>query len=316
MSVLVTVIITSYRRIPFLYRAIDSVLSQDYENIQLIVTDDASEDFHGEEVEKYIRKRAGVNLKELLILSHPENVGTVRNLNGALEHMKGEYCIELADDDILISNHTISDVMKACLESGADFIAFSSLVGGKDKRRSFYPHRMDRKKVQKLDTPRKLYMSLLSGMHYEWCGGSSFVYSRRGIVEMGYYDTAYRLMEDYPFYLKLTWKQKVVFRPDILLKKYSLQGVSHGKGDVPPLLKQDIETLRQKDLFAHYEELSKKEQRALDLYRCINMEKKPLRVLKPRMIPYIINKISYRTREKIAYMWDIIWSWMFDREKE
>ena len=52
----VSVIITTYNRATFLCQAIDSVLSQDFDDFELIVVDDGSTDNTREEVERYRNK--------------------------------------------------------------------------------------------------------------------------------------------------------------------------------------------------------------------------------------------------------------------
>ncbi len=49
----VSVIIPTYNRLPMLKEAVDSVLAQDYEDMELIVVDDGSTDGTGEAMKGY-----------------------------------------------------------------------------------------------------------------------------------------------------------------------------------------------------------------------------------------------------------------------
>ena len=84
---LVTVIIFSYNNLKYLRQAIDSVLMQDYEQIQLIVSDDGSAHFDLQAVRQYIERKKRDNIKEYLVRTNGRNLGTVRQLNRALFHM-------------------------------------------------------------------------------------------------------------------------------------------------------------------------------------------------------------------------------------
>ena len=54
---LISCIIITYNQNKFLFDAIDSVLSQDYEYIELIIADDCSSDFEKSSIEKYIQSK-------------------------------------------------------------------------------------------------------------------------------------------------------------------------------------------------------------------------------------------------------------------
>lgn len=92
---LVTVIIPTYRQADVLGRAIDSALSQDYRNLEVVVADDASPD-HTSAV---VRARADSRLR---YFRNERNVGRVANYRRALrEYAQGEWVVNLDGDDYL-----------------------------------------------------------------------------------------------------------------------------------------------------------------------------------------------------------------------
>lgn len=90
---LVTVIIPVYNAEQTICETLDSVLSQSYKELQVIVVDDASEDNSVEKIKSYCDSRL-----ELIQLSENGNVISARNY--ALNLAKGDYIAFLDSDDI------------------------------------------------------------------------------------------------------------------------------------------------------------------------------------------------------------------------
>lgn len=97
-SPLVSVIITTYRRPVFLKRAIESVLDQSYENIELIIVDDNNEDSkERKQTEKIIQTYS--EKKYIIYLKHTQNSNGSVARNTGLKKAKGEFVTYLDDDD-------------------------------------------------------------------------------------------------------------------------------------------------------------------------------------------------------------------------
>lgn len=103
MQVQVSLIISTYNKKEYLKEAIDSALKQDYPNLEIIVTDDASTDgteemmksYHDREKVKYYRQ--------------PVNVGISKNVCHALYNLaSGKYATLLDHDDYLIDDSYIT----------------------------------------------------------------------------------------------------------------------------------------------------------------------------------------------------------------
>ena len=90
----VTIAIPTYNRLSFLRQAVDSALSQTYSNIQVIVSDNASDDGTA----KFV---APIGDPRLLFLRQEANVGMLRNWNACIERATGDFFLLLSDDDYL-----------------------------------------------------------------------------------------------------------------------------------------------------------------------------------------------------------------------
>lgn len=96
---LVSVIIPCYNHDQFVQDSIQSVIDQDYENIELIIIDDGSQDNSVLKIQEMIEA-----CKERFVrfeFRHRANIGLSRTLNEALEWSQGVYLSCIASDDIL-----------------------------------------------------------------------------------------------------------------------------------------------------------------------------------------------------------------------
>jgi len=106
MSKLVTIGIPTYNRADgFLRQALESVLAQTYQNLEIIVSDNCSCDNTEEIVRQYDDPR-------VKYIRHEVNIGPLKNSNFCLNEAKGEYFLQLHDDDA-IDPDFIETCMKA-----------------------------------------------------------------------------------------------------------------------------------------------------------------------------------------------------------
>lgn len=102
----VSVLIPTYNRSHYLADAIESVLAQDYDNYELIVSDNASTDQTREVASKYLEH------KKYRYIRNEKNVGLFNNwIKLIYEHASGEYGIVLPDDDYFINKSHISQAV-------------------------------------------------------------------------------------------------------------------------------------------------------------------------------------------------------------
>jgi glycosyl transferase family 2 len=93
---LVSVGLPTYNRAAQLKRAIESVLSQDYANLELIISDNRSTD----ETESVCREICAMD-NRVRYIQQPGNLGPVINFHKVLQNARGEFFMWLGDDDWL-----------------------------------------------------------------------------------------------------------------------------------------------------------------------------------------------------------------------
>ena len=96
---LVSIICLCYNHENFVIEALNSVLSQSYGNIELIIADDYSTDGSKKTIKNWLKDRP--NIKFII---NESNLGNTKTFNKALQFTKGDYIIDLAADDILLPN--------------------------------------------------------------------------------------------------------------------------------------------------------------------------------------------------------------------
>jgi len=90
----VSVIIPTYNRLLMLKEAVDSVLAQEFEDMELIVVDDGSTDGTAEEMKRY-----GGRVK---LIQNSENKGVSAARNKGILHARGKYIAFLDSDDLWV----------------------------------------------------------------------------------------------------------------------------------------------------------------------------------------------------------------------
>lgn len=110
---LVSVIVTAFNVAPYIRKAMDSVCSQTWENLEIIAVDDGSSDGTGEILNQYAEEDARVRV------IHTGNRGVSAARNAGLAAASGEY-VGFVDGDDTAHPQMIEAMVRGILSSGAD----------------------------------------------------------------------------------------------------------------------------------------------------------------------------------------------------
>ena len=149
----VSVMIPTYNQEKYIAQAIESVLSQDYENIEIVIADDCSSDRTGEIAQIY---QSDPRVK---YYRNEKNLGRVGNYRNTLySHTTGDWVVNLDGDDFYTDKTFISRAIKRVL-SQDNIVCF---FGGKN-----FPSKLRCYKKYKISKdaycfPGKLYLKKYS----------------------------------------------------------------------------------------------------------------------------------------------------------
>lgn len=110
---LITVIVPIYNVATYLERCIESILSQTYENMEVILVDDGSTDDSGKICDRYAER-----FKRLQVI-HKENGGLVTARKAGLSHAHGQY-IGFVDSDDYIDAEFYELLFESLIKDDAD----------------------------------------------------------------------------------------------------------------------------------------------------------------------------------------------------
>ena len=105
---LVTIIIPVYNTAPYLLEALDSVIQQDYSNLEIIIIDDGSTDGSEKICDIYAEKDSRIRV------IHQENKGLSCARNTGLDIMSGDSVAFLDSDDVLHPTYVKTMVAAMC----------------------------------------------------------------------------------------------------------------------------------------------------------------------------------------------------------
>lgn len=213
---LVTVILPTHNRAALVGRAISSVLGQTYENLELIVIDDASTD-HTRDV------LAGFNDSRLRVLHAQVNKGVAAARNLGLERARGDLVAFNDDDDIWFAQkleRQTEALMRAPADVGWCLCGFvrrangrSEYVGG-----SWY--------YAQLDFQQGANRFSDGGMDWSLIATPTWVVKREALERVGPFDERLRSWEDWELALRLEQTCKRIFVDEPLF----LQDLTEGGG--------------------------------------------------------------------------------------
>lgn len=97
-NALVSAIVITYRQEQYIRQTLDSVFNQDYDNLEIIITDDNSPDNTFEIIKEYVSNYSGPH--KVIINQNNPNRGIAGNVNRGLELSHGEVICLFDGDDI------------------------------------------------------------------------------------------------------------------------------------------------------------------------------------------------------------------------
>lgn len=244
MKDLVSVIVPCYKKFDGIEDTLNSILRQDYENIEIIISDDGSLNFDNEK-EKIVSllNNRGHNITNVIINQLHQNMGTVKNCNSALKLANGKYVKLLPPGDEFYSDFIISKCVSALKDKTDTLLigrTFCKNANGentgiyKDSIHYRYQARHQRKSIicptiNDVKNMKKMEESKRNNILKSRCVIStvSVFFPMKVLRDTGGFLEDYRLLEDMPYWPYLAEKGIHFEFSDLIMVLYSVGGISN-----------------------------------------------------------------------------------------
>ena len=178
---LVSIVIPAYNLARYLDEAIESVLNQDYDNIELIALDDGSTDDTRQVLERYQGR---------FYWESQANIGQANTLNKGWKMSKGEILAYLSADDVLLPS-AVSTSVSRLMENPDAVLTYCD----------FNLIDPDSSYIRRVKTPTFDYRKMLADVICPPGPGAFF--TRIGFESAGLWNSSIRQMIDYEYWLRL-----------------------------------------------------------------------------------------------------------------
>lgn len=293
-EVLVSVVVLSYNSEGTIKETLESIKNQTYQNIELIVSDDCSQDKTIDIARRWMEANK-IRFARTCLLTVKSNSGIPANMNRALNACQGIWFKGIAADDILFPS---------CIEACVNFVNLntqSNWLVGRIKR---YYNVIDEGHMiddQYMTSPETI--SILKGdievqkkaiLNQVFIGAPA-VFARVQILkDMGCFDEQYKFMEDWPMWKKLIFSGEKCFFLDEYIVGYrsNENSVSTGTGKLFNINFEDsVFRFLNNELFKYYS-FSKRYNKILHYRLCMIFEK--LNINNARFINRKLYAIMYK----------------------
>ena len=192
----VSVMIVTYNQQNLIRETIDSVLLQDYDNLEIVVADDASTDDTPNILQDYATKFPG---KFVLVLNE-RNRGITGNCNSALNACSGELVAVLGGDDVLLPGK-ISAQVKVFVENPDVSLCYHAV--------EVFQHQTGRTLHITNQNPSDDILNIQDMLVKMGIPGGSSLMHRASAIPVGGYESRLPMVSDWLFMLELAMHGKI-----------------------------------------------------------------------------------------------------------
>ena len=207
----VSIIIPVYNGSDFLQQAIDSALAQTYNNIEVIIVNDGSNDEGATE-------KIALSYGDKIRYFNKPNGGVATALNLGIEKMSGEYFSWLSHDDLYLKDkieQQIKFLTSLPKESIAKTIVYSD----------FHIFTTDPEKIVPMVMPGvtkeyfRTWITYKTNLH-----GCTLLIPKKALLESGRFNEKLRTTQDYDLWFRMAENYYFVYRPGFTVKARNHSG--------------------------------------------------------------------------------------------
>jgi len=199
----VSVIVPTFNSVKYIGKCVDSILSQDYGNIEIVIVDDGSVD----NTEEFIKNeyRNSTSIKYI----YKKNGGVSSARNVGINFCEGELIAFLDADDVYVESK-ISCQVRHFAENVECMMVYSDMFIF-DERSLIHSSYHDKIGV---NCPSGFIFNDLLLHHLVWTG--TVMLKKSVLDDVGLFDESLKTAEDYDLWLRIAAKHRVDYIPKIL----------------------------------------------------------------------------------------------------
>lgn len=271
---LVSVIIPTYNRRDTIVRSINSIIDQTYNNIEIIIVDDGSDDGTSELINSMTDER-------IVFIHCKKNRGVAQARNIGVEASHGEFIAFNDSDDVWKINKLEKQIQVLCKNKNAH-LCYCPYVLHKGDELVQYP---DLENVN-WDLDGNIYESLLKT---NWIGTPTIVVSREAFIRVGGFNGKLRALDDWELVIKISRLYEIIFLNEVLVDAYYTQNSITAGSD-----KFFHNTLAIIEIIKENRKWNKNTNNFFDLhyvllYYLSNLPQEQLSICRERAVPFVYN---------------------------
>lgn len=199
----ISVIIPTYNRGNVIGNTIESVLAQTYDNIEIIIVDDASSDNTAEIIASYDDKR-------IKYYKNEKNLGPAGARNVGIGYAKFEF-IAFIDSDVLWNKEKLKKQLEIILEQK---YAICYCKVKRQTANGVKTHIIPSEDEKRINLSGNIYQLLLS---HNVVDTSTALIKKEVLNELGGFEESIKAIEDYELFLRISQKYEFAFVDEVLV---------------------------------------------------------------------------------------------------
>lgn len=200
MNPLVSIILPVYNCENYIREALESIINQSYNNIEIIIINDGS-------VDNSLQIINSIKDDRIKIFSSEKNKGLIYSLNLGLQHSKGEFIARMDADDIALSNRIEEQVNFLIKNVDVDLCGTWAETFSGDKITGIWKQPISKKEI---DCSLLFFASFIH---------PTIMFKKSSAIEVNfYYNDDFKYAEDYELWCRLMGGFNMVNIPKVLLK--------------------------------------------------------------------------------------------------
>ncbi|WP_051203217.1 glycosyltransferase family 2 protein [Hugenholtzia roseola] len=220
MPELVTIICLCYNHENFVAKALQSVLAQDYPNIEVLIVDDGSSDKSVEKINLFLNQNKE-KTKHWQFFPLAQNQGNCAAFNFAFERSQGKFIVDFATDDIMVRERISLQVAHFQKDKETNLATSSPSLAGvcftnaflidaqDNLLGSYYPQHIPKSRLPKKRLAKGFIFEDLLKAGGLICAPTMLI-RREVLLDLGGYDPNLSY-EDYDFWVRSSKKYRYLF---------------------------------------------------------------------------------------------------------